>query len=136
MNNGRDYVRSMVRKRDNYTCRDCGLVKKKEDVVNKNANIKGLKGKTKSLDVHHLKGLCGKKSKGYDKIKDIKILITLCHKCHFNRPEHKSNKIIQSDKKVICLMRENGSTIREICLKYKVSFPTIYKILNKKVINT
>ena len=71
---GRDYTRELVRIRDKHTCKDCG----KKWVVGK-----------RRFDIHHLKGLCGKKSKGYDNVNKIKYLITLCHKCHFNRPEHK-----------------------------------------------
>lgn len=86
---GRDLVRFLVRLRDNFTCQDCGLVKNDNEIKVLNSKKKGLKGKIKSLDVHHLNGLCGKKSKGYDKMTEIPNLITLCHKCHYNRPEHK-----------------------------------------------
>ena len=81
---GRDKIRERVRERDNFTCKDCGLRRTREESKNMNK---------KSLDVHHLKGLCGKKSKKYDKEKDMKNLITLCHKCHFNRPEHRTKTL-------------------------------------------
>lgn len=71
---GRDLVREQVRIRDNHTCQDC-----KKIWVN---------GKRR-FDVHHLNGLCGKKSKGYDNTKSMDGLITVCHKCHYNRPEHR-----------------------------------------------
>lgn len=74
---GRDLNREKARKRDNWTCQDCN---KKWEV-----------GKRR-FDTHHIEGLCGKKSKGYDNLIDVKLLITLCHKCHFNRPEHKTKK--------------------------------------------
>lgn len=74
---GRDLIREKVRILDNHQCQDC---KKKWEES------------TRRFDVHHLDGLCGKKSKGYDSIKDIDSMITLCHKCHFNRPEHTINK--------------------------------------------
>lgn len=70
---GRERTREIVRYRDNHTCQSCGH--------------KWGKGE-RSLDVHHLGGLCGKKSLGYDSVKDLDTLITLCHKCHFNHPEH------------------------------------------------
>ena len=89
---GRELVREKARKRDNWTCQDCGLIKYPWDIKEHNKNIKGLKGRIKSLDIHHLNGLCGKKSKGYDKVSEIDGLITLCHKCHFNRPEHTTKK--------------------------------------------
>lgn len=66
---GRDYVRMKVRNRDNFTCQNCG----------RNWN-----GSEKHFDVHHLHGLCGKKSRSYDKIKEIDNLITLCHRCHYH----------------------------------------------------
>lgn len=74
---GTDRTREKVRVRDKYMCQDCGK--------------KWIEG-NRRFDVHHLNGLCGKKSKKYDKISDMGGLITLCHKCHFNRPEHKSNR--------------------------------------------
>lgn len=75
--NGRERARYLARLRDNFTCQDC--------------NKKWEKG-SRHFDVHHLNGLCGKVSRGYDSPKDISGLITLCHKCHFNRPEHLSKK--------------------------------------------
>lgn len=66
---GRDYVRELVRARDKYTCQMCGKLWQEG---------------TRRFDVHHLQGLCGKKSKGIDRKQDMPILIALCHKCHFN----------------------------------------------------
>jgi len=71
---GRDRNREYVRIRDKHTCQDCKKIWVK---------------KTRRFDVHHLNGLCGKKSKGYDCVKDMQGLVTLCHKCHYNRPEHR-----------------------------------------------
>lgn len=71
---GRDRTREMVRIRDNYTCQMCGRKKGPRE---------------KNLDVHHLGGDCGKnRTYSYDKVCDMPKLITLCHKCHFNHPEH------------------------------------------------
>jgi hypothetical protein len=70
---GRDYIRELVRIRDNHTCQTC------KRIWNKNE---------RRFDVHHLGGLCGKKSRLCDSKKDMDGLITLCHKCHFNHPEH------------------------------------------------
>jgi hypothetical protein len=67
---GRDFVREQVRARDGYKCQNCPK--------------RWLEG-MRRLDVHHLEGMCGKKSKGYDALKDMAILITLCHRCHFAR---------------------------------------------------
>lgn len=65
---GRDYVRELVRVRDGHRCQTCGKQKKPDG---------------KRLDVHHLNGLCGKRTKKCDKVADMPGLITLCHKCHF-----------------------------------------------------
>lgn len=70
---GRDRTRELVRMRDNHTCQTCG--KKWEEGQRR-------------FDVHHLNGVCGKKSRKYDKVRDHVGLITLCHKCHFNHPSH------------------------------------------------
>jgi hypothetical protein len=70
---GRDYAREVVRVRDSYTCQACGKLWRE-----------GMR----RFDVHHLNGLCGKRSTSYDKIIDIDGLITLCHRCHFNHPQH------------------------------------------------
>ena len=73
MKKGNSRVRYLARMRDNFTCQACGLIWEKGQ---------------RQFDCHHLDGLCGKKSKGYDKIGEIGKLITLCHKCHFNRHDH------------------------------------------------
>lgn len=78
---GRERTRYIVRRRDNYSCQNCGEVRLPKECG------KGKKFK-KSLDVHHLFGLCGKKSRLYDKTSEINNLITLCHRCHYNHPEH------------------------------------------------
>lgn len=69
--NGRDMTRERVRVRDKHTCQA------------KNCEKVWVKGERR-FDVHHRKGLCGKKSKGYDKLEDMPFLITYCHKCHLN----------------------------------------------------
>jgi predicted transcriptional regulator len=70
---GRERIRYQVRARDNFTCTVC--------------HKKWVEG-TRHFDVHHLNGLCGKKSRGYDKSSEKDGLITVCHKCHYNHPEH------------------------------------------------
>ena len=79
---GREYTRMLVRMRDNFTCQNCGITRTPEMAKMENK---------KMFDVHHLYGLCGKKSKNYDKKEDIETLLTLCHKCHFNRHDHSRN---------------------------------------------
>lgn len=70
---GREFVREQVRFRDDYRCQDC--------------KRRWQKGERR-FDVHHLNGMCGRKSRGYDRKSEIDGLVTLCHKCHYNRPEH------------------------------------------------
>lgn len=80
---GLDRPRELVRIRDKHTCQSCGK--------------KWVEG-TRRFDIHHLNGLCGKKSKNYDKSKYFEGLITLCHKCHFNHPEHSCRKSLPTTK--------------------------------------
>lgn len=77
---GRDRTRFLVRWRDGFTCQNCGAVRTPFNEDNK-----------RSFDVHHLGGFCGKRSRGYDKVLDMDGLVTLCHKCHMNHPEHSKN---------------------------------------------
>lgn len=77
---GRDLTRNYVRARDNNTCQVCG----KRGAW----GGKGVNG-PKRLDVHHLKGLCGKLSRKYDKMESAYYLITVCHKCHYNLEDHR-----------------------------------------------
>lgn len=79
---GKDRTRQMVRLRDNLTCQTCS----KKWVIG-----------TRRFDVHHLGGLCGKKSLRYDKTRDMHLLLTLCHKCHFNHPLHTLKSKIKKD---------------------------------------
>lgn len=72
---GRERVRGIVRGRDNNTCQACGKV---------------WDGKSKRLDVHHLKGKCGLKTRDYDSPNTIHDLITVCHKCHYNLHDHQA----------------------------------------------
>lgn len=118
---GRDLNREKARIRDNHTCQDCGKV--------------WIEGQRR-FDVHHLNGLCGKKSRGYDK--SIEGLTTLCHKCHFNRPEHKQrgkeyivkNRIIRiKSYSSIVKMRKRRYSLREIGKRYGVTKQRIHQIL-------
>lgn len=70
---GRDIIREKIRARDNYTCQIC--------------NKKWESGERK-LDVHHI-DCDSNKTKMVDSNEPWDNLITLCHKCHLNIPEHK-----------------------------------------------
>lgn len=142
---GREFVREKVRARDNWTCQDCGIRRGLEEVLRHNLFHKELKGKMKGLDVHHLNGKCGLLSKAYDKMEDIEGLITLCHKCHYNRPEHKCKsakwseisrgyliKVPRSIYSQIFSQRAKGMKIREIGKNFGVSYQRIQQILANK----
>jgi len=70
---GRERNREIIRYLYDYTCQTCGRVWEEGQ---------------RSFDVHHLGGMCGKKTRSYDSLDDIDTLLPLCHKCHFNHPEH------------------------------------------------
>ena len=134
----RETNRELVRVRDNHTCQKCGK--------------KWVKG-CRRFDVHHLNGLCGKKSKGYDKKEDMGGMITLCHKCHYSLPEHtihskgyKDNimktiygingykKYLERNNKII-LMRQQRFKLREIGEKFGISHERVRQILISPSIN-
>lgn len=73
---GMDFCREIARIRDNHTCQ-------------KKHGGCGSKWKLgqRRFDIHHLMGICGKKSRSYDT--NISKLTTLCHKCHLNLKEVK-----------------------------------------------
>ena len=82
---GRNLVREKIRIRDNWTCQICGEV--------------WTLGKRR-LDVHH-KDCIKEKTKQYDNYEIEKHnMITLCHKCHLNLPEHKKTMSEAQLKKV------------------------------------
>ncbi len=76
---GRERTRMLVRLRDNFTCQDCGLIRTPKQAKSQNKRL---------FDIHHLNRLCGKMSRGYDRVSDMHKLVTLCHGCHFNRHDH------------------------------------------------
>lgn len=86
---GRDRQRELVRMKFNHICQDCKKQIFTKDIREYNKKYKGLKGRKKSLDIHHTHGMCGKLSTAYDKMENLYRMIPLCHRCHYNRPEHK-----------------------------------------------
>jgi 5-methylcytosine-specific restriction endonuclease McrA len=76
---GRDFIRELVRLRDNHACQKCGK--------------KWVDGERR-LDVHHLDievenlGSSSRGSVKRDK-ENFNKMITLCHKCHLNLPSVK-----------------------------------------------
>jgi hypothetical protein len=75
---GRDRIRELVRIRDGHTCQGCKRVWELG---------------TRRLDVHHLGGLCGRLSKRYDRVDDGNVLITLCHRCHYNHHQFRLDRV-------------------------------------------
>jgi len=73
---GRDYTRELIRMRDKHTCQICG---------------KKWKEGMRRFDVHHVD--CDKeKSKKYENFEKEKYnMVTLCHKCHLNLPQHRKS---------------------------------------------
>ena len=71
----RDRIRELVRIRDIQKCQICG---------------KNWKIGQRKFDVHH-KDFDKEKTMRCDKIEDMGNMITLCHKCHLNLPEHKKS---------------------------------------------
>lgn len=118
---GRDLVRFRVRSRDNFTCQDCGKV--------------WVEGK-RHFDVHHLNGLCGEKSRGYDSEKDMCGLITLCHKCHFNqhdwagRDKLKEKSHLKRNEKIVS-MRGSGMSYSQIGKQFNLTRQRIQQIVSR-----
>lgn len=69
---GKDRTRELVRIRDNRTCQNCKRVWQDGE---------------RRFDVHHLNGVCGKKSNKYDSVSEMDGLITYCHRCHMTLDE-------------------------------------------------
>ena len=123
MLSGRDVVREKVRMRDNRTCQDCGKIWEEGN---------------RRFDIHHLNGLCGKKSKGYDRVADMDGLITLCHRCHFKRPEHKNNspewlaKHRNLNAPRMLEMRHEGRTFKEIGDIFGISSQRVHILVRRE----
>ena len=116
--NGRDRVREMVRHRDHYTCQECGRVWNRT---------------MRRFDVHHLNGLCGKKSRGYDSVGETDGLTTLCHKCHMSKhvDNMKTNrgKLKNVDPYVLAERIEAGESYDSVARSLGASSAAIYSHL-------
>lgn len=115
---GREYARELARMRDDHTCQECGK--------------KWIEG-TRRFDVHHLNGICGLRSRKYDKVSDIDGLITVCHKCHYQRhdfngkrrnkkkvPEKEKPKLLPHEKSKLKKLKEKRRIYAKLRLKYSV----------------
>jgi len=119
---GRERIRHLVRYRDNFTCQGC--------------LVKWVAGE-RHFDVHHLNGMCGKKSHGYDKKSEMSGLITLCHTCHFNRHDYNHSKernirAFDRRKVIYTLLKDGTLSIAQIAKQLEVSRALIYQT-GKKV---
>lgn len=120
---GRDYVREKVRIRDKHTCQKC--------------KRKWLDGERR-FDVHHIDGMCGKKSRGYDRVSDMQGLITLCHSCHLSKHVDKIkfrvylNSPLKNQTERIQYLIKCGLSRDEIGRVYGVSSAAISKHLKLK----
>jgi len=122
---GRDSNRMKVRIRDNFTCQDCGARRTPRDAK--------MEGK-RLFDTHHTNGVCGKKSRGYDKVSEMGGLITLCHQCHFARHDFEGKlgggKINERELQIAKDMRKDGATYGVIASELWVSYTGAWKALN------
>lgn len=113
---GREYARMLVRVRDDFTCQDCGKRRAPMEINRANGKSSGLKGRMKHFDIHHIDGQCGKNSRGYDSVKDLSGMITLCHSCHFSRPEHTGKRNSYKSRGIVCSECEGPAQVRGLCL--------------------
>lgn len=121
---GRDYAREVIRIKFKHTCqtKECGRVWKEGE---------------RRFDVHHLKGMCGKKSRGNDTVRDRKDLFTiLCHGCHMQkhsitRQWHKNqNKLASVSKSILADLIWQGKSYDEVGVMYGVSSAAIHYRVN------
>lgn len=126
---GRDHSRDIVRIRDGDKCQICFRLWKEGE---------------RKFDVHHLNGMCGKNSLGYDSTKDITGLITLCHKCHLslesNRQKMKEGLSKQSHHVKKMTPKEfteavkrisKGDSIKKVSRDLQLTYSSLQRNLNK-----
>lgn len=120
---GRDRTREIRRMWDNHTCQECRIVWKMGQ---------------RRFDVHHLKGLCGKKSHGYDSYAALNDLMTLCHRCHMSK--HVDSKKMRRHSTLasatirnpeILRLYKEGRTKEQLAAWYKISTQSIYNIIRE-----
>jgi len=124
----RERVRELIRIRDNHTCQICGKVWKEGQ---------------RRFDVHH-KDCIKEKTKQCDNYEIEKDnLITLCHKCHLNLPEHKPITTFKPNYKLpniynfedrnkeIFKLHQQNKTLSDISKIMKISRQRVSQILGK-----
>jgi hypothetical protein len=123
---GRERTRWLVRLRDGLKCRAC--------------DVKWKEG-SRAFDVHHLKGLCGKRSRKYDSVKAMDDLVTLCHKCHLTqhitrrrmRTAKTKNGGVDASERLgrMRSMRAEGNSFDAIAKNVGLSQARVWQILKK-----
>lgn len=123
---GRGLVRMLVRIRDDFRCQGHNCRRRRTP-----RDAKRL-GK-RMFDVHHLDGMCGQKSRGYDKLGDAHQLITLCHECHYRHHEFRKTKhnTVKGREDEVLLLRSQGLTYDEIGKKMGVSQCAVWRLAKK-----
>jgi hypothetical protein len=116
---GRERTRMAVRARDGFRCQGCRRKWKEGE---------------RHFDVHHLNGLCGKKSRGYDKLKDMASLTTLCHRCHYAHHafshRNEGGGARRFDRDTARRLVSEGKSYDRVGATLGVSSAAVYKALN------
>lgn len=111
---GKDRARELTRIRDKNTCQEC---KRKWKLPQRR------------FDVHHLNGLCGKKSRDFDSIYEIGGLITYCHKCHMSKHVKLMGrvKVVDADRiKAVILLSKRGFSDNQIGKMFHTSATSVW----------
>lgn len=117
---GRDRPREIARQRDNHTCRIC-----------LNKWVEG----QRRFDIHHLSGFCGKLSRKYDKIDNLEMLITLCHKCHLNLEtvKVKMKNAVRKPRKTMLFTLNSTDKRRKIIQKHAETYNFVLESRHKRL---
>ncbi len=127
INGGRDLNREKVRIRQNHQCQNCR---------------KKWKIETRRFDIHHLQGLCGKKSRGYDQPESDDKLLVLCHRCHMARHALDNQLSGVSYKTILVGKRERieklltTRTYDEVGKLLGVSQAAVWQFINRERVST
>lgn len=134
---GRERARMLVRLRDRFTCQSC----KEQRTIRQAMKMREHGEPAKLYDVHHLNGMCGKRSVGYDSPKDdLSQLITLCHKCHYNHHQFSKNfakaktqqrKAFNAKRSYAASLMRSGLSNNEIATKMGYSREYVRQLLNE-----
>lgn len=121
LSEGRDRTRELVRVRDNHKCQSCRRKWKLGE---------------RRFDIHHLRGMCGKKSRGYDRARDLKKLITFCHSCHMKKHAKNTGRkdVLKIDE--VLAFRKEGLSFDAIGRIKGVSQNAVWSYLHKHKVDS